>query len=263
MDLLLPKLQSAVIISLSLNMGGTTQSKLFFQAIKECNEPKAVQLYSSSDELKHLDLNKPYGHFHRAVSPLHLAAKRGFPELLKLFMKNGGKANRVDSRGQTVVHHICCSSNGTDSIVDQTRAEMLLFVINICLSPGTLFPDLSLSPQLLDLSRQDKALNTPLHLAAGSGLLLTSQVLLNHGAVVYLTNIAGQTPFAVAESRGHGQIVKLIEPKMVFSVTPESSLVGQKPTTLRLESYQGVEREELKVRTLTTYLLYIIIITSA
>ena len=229
-------------------MGGTAQSRLFFQAIKECNEQKAVELYKSSEELQALDPNKPYGRFHRAVSPLHLAAKRGFSELLKLFMKNGGKADLVDSRGQTVVHHICRSSSGMHSIVDQTRADMLLFVINICLSPEKVCPDLSLTPKLINLNRQDKALNTPLHLAAGSGLILTSQILLNHGAIVHITNVAGQTPFAVADSGGHREIVKLIEPKMVFTVTPESSLVVQKPATLRLESYQGVERDELQVR---------------
>ena len=41
-------------------MGGTAQSRLFFQAIKECNEQKAVELYKSSEELQALDLPTEY-----------------------------------------------------------------------------------------------------------------------------------------------------------------------------------------------------------
>lgn len=225
-------------------MGGS-QSKQFFQALKDVNQEKAIELYQSSEELKRLDPNKPYGLFHRSVTPLHLSAKLGFLDLFKLFMTRGGRADHLDGRKQTVVHHICRTFSGNDSLVDQNRAEMLIFLIDVCTAPEKVCPDKSLARQLLNLNRQDKALNTPLHLAAGSGLYRCTQILLSHGAVVSLTNIAGQTPFMVAETMGHTEIVKILEPKMVFTNTSDAALIVQKPTTLRLESYVGVEKDDI------------------
>lgn len=227
-------------------MGGT-QSKQFFQALKDSNEQKAVTLYRSSEELNSLDPNKPYGLFYRSVTPLHLSAKLGFLELFKLFMTNGGRAEHLDGRRQSVVHHICRTINGNYSIIDEIRADMLSFLINVCTAPEQTCPGRSLSRQLVNLNGQDKALNTPLHLAAGSGLVQCAQILLDHGALVHLTNIAGQTAFVVAEAAGYTNIVKLLEPKMVFSDTPETALVVQKPTPLRLESYQGVETDDIQI----------------
>ena len=230
--------------SLTKKMGGA-QSKQFFRALKEGDEQKALDLYDSTKELKEINPNQSYGRFYRSVTPLHLSAKRGFSKLFKTFMINGGLANQLDSRKQTVVHHICCASNGSDVNVDDIRADMLLFLINFCTAPETICPDKQISSQILDLNGQDKALNTPLHLAATSGLILCCKILLKHGAAVHLLNIAGQTAFTAAEISGHTEIVKLLEPKMVFMVTSEAALVVQKPSPLRMESYQGVQKQDI------------------
>ena len=228
-------------------MGGT-QSKLFFRAMKEPNEDNALKIYRSSEEFKELlDPNHPYGLFStRSITPLHLTAKRGFVELFKLFMINGGNATYVDRRKQTVVHHVCTGSNGTDPASDQKKAEMLQFLIDICTSPDRVCPDKKINRQLVNLNGQDRTLNTPLHLAAGSGLVQCVQILIDHGAIVHIANIAGQTAFKAAEAAGHSDVVALLEPKMVFTITPESALIVRKPETLRLESYQGMPTEDIQ-----------------
>jgi ankyrin repeat/IBR domain-containing protein 1 len=227
-------------------MGGT-QSKAFFRALKDPNEERALSIYRSSEELRaNLNPNHKYGIFARSVTPLHLVAKRGFLELFKSFMINGGSPTYLDGRNKTVAHHICLTSYGTLSEIDRVRADMLKFLIDICTDPSSICPDKELPRHLLDLNKQDRALNTPLHLAAGSGLIECAKILINHGAVVHIINIAGQTPFNAAELAGHTEIMKLLEPKMVFTITPETAMIGQKPSTLRLESYIGMPTEDMK-----------------
>jgi ankyrin repeat/IBR domain-containing protein 1 len=58
--------------------------------------------------------------------------------------------------------------------------------------------------------------NTPLHLAATSGLLSCIELLLAHNAPLFVYNIAGQTPCEVAGDAKQLIIAKLLESKMVF-----------------------------------------------
>lgn len=233
---------------------GSSQSKRFLQALKNSDESTALELYHSVEELRNIEPSRSYGVLKGKVTPLHLAAKRGFKELFKEFLINFGKPNAPDGRGQTVVHLLCRATNGKNPEVDERRAEMLQFLIDFCTDPAKV---LSLSdrkekesrvhhPQLLDLNKQDKAFNTPLHLAAISGLRKCVEILLNHGAVTYLANIAGQTAFSCADAAGNEDVVTLLEAKMVFTISSESSLVDNKPTTLRMESYEGMLQDDLK-----------------
>ena len=232
-------------------MGGK-QSKPFIQAMKSGDEHTALQLYLSNDQLRTLDPNRNYsqGLFQRSVTPLHLAAKQGFANLFREFMVSGGVASYKDSQGRTVAHHICSTSTGTDADVAANRAEMLQFLIDFCTDPNQITSrpqsEQPMKPQLLDLNARDRALNTPLHLAATSGLTKCVEVLLSHGAVVSLTNIANQTAFTCAEVGGHHDIMAVIQPKMIFSITADAGLLLQKPEMLRLESYVGMREQEMQ-----------------
>ena len=231
---------------------GSSNSKLFRQALLAGDEQRALQLYHSVKELQNLNPSQTSGVLKGKVTPLHLAAKRELKSLFKEFIINGGKPNVEDGRGRTVVHILCSAANGRDPQVGECRAEMLQFLIDYCTQPHKFAPEGEASkpdsltrPQLLDLNKQDRALNTPLHLAAISGLHRCVEILLAHGVVTYLTNIAGQTAFACAEAAGNKDIVALLEPRMVFTVSSESLLVQDKPSTLRLESYEGVRQQDL------------------
>ena len=228
---------------------GSSHSKLFRQALQSGDEQKALDLYHSVKELSALNPSQSSGVLRGKVTPLHLAAKRSFKSLFREFVFNGGKATVEDGRGRTVVHVLCSAANGRESEVGECRAEMLQFLIDYCTQPHKFAPGAEgaaqLKPQLVDLNKQDRALNTPLHLAATSGLHRCVEILLSHGVVTYHTNIAGQTAFACAEAAGNRDIVALLEPRMVFTVSAESLMVCNKPSALRLESYEGVRQQDL------------------
>ena len=228
---------------------GSSHSRLFRQALQSGDEQKALDLYHSVKELSALNPSQSSGVLKGKVTPLHLAAKRGFKSLFREFMLNGGKATVEDGRGRTVVHVLCSAANGRETEVGECRAEMLQLLIDNCTHPHKFSSSsegaAQIKPQLLDLNKQDRALNTPLHLAATSGLHRCVEILLSHGVVTYHTNIAGQTAFACAEAAGNKNIVALLEPRMVFTVSPASLMICNKPSTLRLESYEGVRQQDL------------------
>eukprot|EP00731_Ephydatia_muelleri_P018044 Em0011g84a len=228
---------------------GLIASRQFKRALQSSSEEAALQLYHNNEELRSMDPSRRYGLVNK-TTPLHYAARKEFKQLFKEFMINGGNPNAENYLKQSVVHEICTSIHGTEPSVDSSRADMLLFLISFCTDPSTtcLGVNKTLRPQLLNLNKQDSSLNTPLHLAAASGLLLCARILIDHGAVVTCTNIANQTPLDCAADRHHDAIVALLEAKVVFAESPRSFLALKKiPDTLRQESYQGMRENDIQV----------------
>ena len=227
---------------------GLIASRQFKRALQSSSEEAALQLYHNNEELRSMDPSRRYGLVNK-TTPLHYAARKEFKQLFKEFMINGGNPNAENYLKQSVVHEICTSIHGTEPSVDSSRADMLLFLISFCTDPKTTCfgVNKTLRPQLLNLNKQDSSLNTPLHLAAASGLLLCARILIDHGAVVTCTNIANQTPLDCAADRHHDAIVALLEAKVVFAESSLSSLALRKiPDTLRQESYQGMRENDIQ-----------------
>ena len=204
---------------------GASSSQQFRQALQRGDEDTALFLYHSHPDLHGLNPTKCYGVI-RKTTLLHYSVKRGFFQLFREFLVNGANPNAENYKKQSVVHEICITTQ-SDQTVAETRAEMLQFLINFCTDPTKACPDAPgpLSPQLLNLNKQDSAFNTPLHLAAASGLLKCVEIFLFHGAQVHVLNIAGQTPFDCARVAHHEDIMSLLEPKMVFSHSKDSDLL--------------------------------------
>lgn len=226
---------------------GASSSQQFRQALQRGDEDAALFLYHSHPDLRGLNPTKCYGVI-RKTTLLHYSVKRGFFQLFKEFLVNGANPNAENYKKQSVVHEICITTQRGDQTITETRAEMLQFLINFCTDPIKACPDAPgpLSPQLLNLNKQDSAFNTPLHLATASGLLKCVEIFLFHGAQVHILNIAGQTPFDCARVAHHEDIMSLLEPKMVFSHSKDSDLLKLKPDTLRQESYQGMQEQDLQ-----------------
>lgn len=226
---------------------GAAASRQFRQALQRGDEGAALSLYHSIADLHSLNPSKRYGII-RKTTPLHYAAKRGFVQLFKEFLVNGGDPNAENYKKQSLVHEICITTHGDDQTVAEIRAEMLQFLITFCTDPVQACPDAPepLRPQLLNLNKQDSTFNTPLHLAAASGLLRCVEILLSHGALTHIQNIAKQTPIDCAEASHHEEIMSLLEPKMVFSHSKDSDLLKFKPDALRQESYQGMQEQDLQ-----------------
>lgn len=226
---------------------GVVSSRQFRKALRSGDEDAALHYYHSLDDLKTLDPSKSHGIIYK-TTPLHYAAKRGFARLFKEFLMNGGNPNTENYKKQSVVHELCILTHPSGQSMADTRAEMLQLLIAFCSDPLSVSPTphRPLQPQTLRLDKQDRALNTPLHLAATSGLTKCVELLLSHDAATDLVNIAGQTPFDCAEAARNDKIVALLEPKMVFSATKESTFLSLKPNALRQESYQGMREQELQ-----------------
>ncbi len=226
---------------------GVASAKQFRQALHNGDEDAAIDLYHSLEDLRDLNPSKSDGMI-RKTTPMHYAAKRGFSRLFKEFLANGGSPNVENHKKQSVVHELCKTTHASDPTVEETRAEMLQFLIDFCTTPTKVCSDTSkpLKPQLLDLNKQDRTLNTPLHLAAISGLTRCVEILIAHGALTNTENVAKQTPFDCAEAASQQPIMAMLEPMMVFSHSKGASALKFKSDDLRQESYQGMREQELQ-----------------
>uniref|UniRef100_A0ABD2VV87 Uncharacterized protein n=1 Tax=Trichogramma kaykai TaxID=54128 RepID=A0ABD2VV87_9HYME len=86
--------------------------------------------------------------------PLHLALKYGHEEMAELLLRSGADPNLTNDEGLTPLHIICI---GNDD--DYDNGEMAVMFFNI-------IDEIQLSVQV---DAQDKAGNTPLHLALAKG----------------------------------------------------------------------------------------------
>jgi len=217
---------------------GAKLSLQFQQALRSGDEVTALQMFHSSPELKQLDPNKPYGLSRSQRTPLHYAAKRGLLDIYKEFLLNGGDPTVTNNKGQTSIHLICTTANARDSLESQIRADMLTFTIDYCVKK---------KKRIIGLSFVDKSLNSPLHLAATSGLVRCVEILVANDVPVMLKNIAGQTPMdCLRKSPYRNAIGAILEPKMVFVASESSSELAKKPQFLREESYQACHEDRLK-----------------
>ena len=217
---------------------GAKLSLQFRQALRSGNEVIALQLFQSSPELKQLNPNKPYGLSRSRSTPLHYAARRGLLDIYKEFLLKGGDPTVINSKGQTSVHLICTTANAKDSVESQRRADMLTFTIDHCVKK---------KQKIIGLSFVDNSLNSPLHLAATSGLIKCVEILVANDVPLIIRNIADQTPMdCLQKSPYKNAIGAILEPKIVFVPTESTSELANKPLFLREESYQPYHEERLK-----------------
>ena len=217
---------------------GAKLSLQFRQALRSGNELIALQLFHSSPELKQLNPNKPYGLSQSRSTPLHYAARRGLLDIYKEFLLKGGNPTVTNSKGQTSVHLICTTANAKDSVESQRRADMLTFTIDYCAKK---------KQKIVGLSFVDNSLNSPLHLAATSGLIKCVEILVANDVPLIVRNIADQTPMdCLQKSPYRNAIGAILEPKIVFVPTESTSELANKPLFLREESYQPYHEERLK-----------------
>ena len=217
---------------------GAKLSLQFQQALRNGDEVTALQLFHTSPELQRLDTNRAYGLSRSHSTPLHYAAKRGLLDIYKEFLLKGGDPTVINSKGQTSIHLICTTANARDPVESQRRADMLTFTIDYCEKK---------KQKIIGLSFVDNSLNSPLHLAATSGLVKCVEILVANNVPITLKNIASQTPMdCIQKSPYRNATGAILEPKMVFVSTESSSELVRKPLFLREESYEPYHKDRLK-----------------
>jgi ankyrin repeat protein len=112
---------------------------------------------------------------------LHLASKEAYPELAQLLLEHGANVDAQNDAGQTPLHKAIKSL-----VINPT--EDGLSVLHILLAHGA------------NVNAQDIDHSTPLHLFAPcrNGYLVTTQLLLDHGADANMRNNEGKTASDIA-----------------------------------------------------------------
>jgi len=222
---------------------GAAVSLQFQQALRNGDELTALQLYHSSPELNKLNVNKVYTLSRTRNTPLHYAAKRGLRDIYGEFLLQGGDPTVPNGKNQTAMHLICTCTNAAKNPVEcERRATMLNLTIDYCSKK---------KKQIIGLTFVDNSLNSPLHLAATSGLVKCVELLVANDALILgQKNVAGQTPMDCAQNApNRNAIVTILEPLMVFTFTDEKSTakLAEKPSYLKQESYLPHHEDRLKL----------------
>ena len=220
---------------------GATASLQFQQALRNGDEVTALKLYHSSPDLKNLNVNKEYRYSRSRSTPLHYAAKRGLRDIYGEFLLQGGDPTVPNGKNQTAVHLICtCTNAAKDPVECERRATMLSVTIDYCNKKKR---------RVVGLTFVDNSLNSPLHLAATSGLVKCVEILVANDAFLMEKNIAGQTPMDCTQNAPNkATIAAILEKLMVFKSNEKTTTeLANKPLYLRQESYKHCHPNRLKL----------------
>ncbi|KAI8776004.1 ankyrin repeat and IBR domain-containing protein 1 [Biomphalaria glabrata] len=221
---------------------GSASSK-FRKHLQSGDEVQALQLYFTNSELrKALDPNSSYGDSHQHETPLHLASRHGMQKLLGILLfSKRGNPNKTNARKETCLHCVCMESNNQSVHICNRRAECLNYLLKwrgATLSEGQI--------EKIDLQAQDEKLNTALHYAAASGLNKCVEILIQHGAPLFLENEDNLTPCDAAERNGHAGIALYLESKMVFSNDEPPQGDEDRISLTPVEEYSGLRPQDLQ-----------------
>ncbi|XP_027187729.1 potassium channel SKOR isoform X3 [Cicer arietinum] len=149
-------------------------------------------------------------------SPLHLAACRGYEDIIVLLLHKGVDINVKDNFGNTPL--LEAVKNGHDrvaSLLVREGASMRIENGGSFLCTAVARGDSDYLKRLLsngvDPNLKDYDYRTPLHVAASEGLIFMAKLLLDAGASVFTKDRWGNTPLDEARMSGNKNLIKLLE----------------------------------------------------
>ncbi|XP_056162796.1 potassium channel SKOR isoform X2 [Syzygium oleosum] len=149
-------------------------------------------------------------------SPLHLAAARGYEDIVLFLVQERVDVNTKDNFGNTAL--LEAIKNGNDQIASllvREGASLRIDDAGSFLCTAVARGDSDFLRRILsngiDPNSKDYDHRTPLHIAASEGLHLIAKLLLEAGASVFLKDRWGNTPLDEGRKCGNKNLIKLLE----------------------------------------------------
>ncbi|CAH1424938.1 unnamed protein product [Lactuca virosa] len=149
-------------------------------------------------------------------SPLHIAAMKGFEDIVKFLMEKGAIINATDNHGNTPL--LEAIKSGQDEVVSmlvEAGASLDMNNAGNCLCMAVAEGDFEFLKRVLangiNPNSKNYDLRTPLHIAAAEGLYSIAKLILEAGGSVMSKDRWGNTPLDEARVGGSKKLIKLIE----------------------------------------------------
>ncbi|KAG8200864.1 hypothetical protein JTE90_015769 [Oedothorax gibbosus] len=217
---------------------GSSSSK-FRRYLQNGDEYAALETFQNSVELqKSLEPNSSYGDSLKHNTPLHLVSQHAMKPLLRIFLTElKGNPNKKNAKGETALH-LVCQGDLTRNIVNQERRSCCVYQI-------LQWRGSSKEGEIkVELDAVDDEGNTALHYAASSGLKKCVEILVSHGASMFVENKFSETACDLAEKNKHEDIALFFEAKMLFY--SDTSEVVEATASLDEEVVSGLRAQDLQ-----------------
>ena len=220
----------------SIATQGARQLVLHYASV--CGLPDVVNFLITKRSRNINPLNNP-----SLPTPLYLAAKKGYDEVIKLLLQNGANVNAMGNQGWTALH--VASANGhltathvlldhhADTNVQDDHGKTPL---HCALKNGHLRIALSLVERTGDKDIRDDRNMTPLHIASEKGYLEVVLALLEHDVNASARDERNKTPLHRALENRHLEVIKAL---LDYGVDPDTRYVEDDTTVLYLASAEG------------------------
>lgn len=178
-------------------------------------------------------------------SPLHLAASKGYEDIILFLTKEGVDINISDNFGNTPLFEAIKS--GHDQVISLLIKEGAVLKIGdsgTFLCTAVARGDFDLIKRVLcagtDPNCSDYDHRTPLHVAASQGLYLLAKLLLESGASVLSRDRWGNTPLDEGRMSGNKHLIKLLEiakSSQLAEISNQSPEITDKPKPKKCRVY--------------------------